>query len=68
MAGGLGLLVEVYQAGHMLLAVPLTEWGTIAISVAATLLRVAIALTIALAWTVPLGVAIGINRRAATWL
>jgi NitT/TauT family transport system permease protein len=67
-AGGLVLLYGVYQAGQMLLAVPLAEWGTIAISVAATLLRVAVALAIALAWTVPLGVAIGTNRRAATWL
>jgi NitT/TauT family transport system permease protein len=68
MAGGLGLLVGIYQAGQMLLAVPLAEWGTIAVGVAATLLRVAVALTIALAWTVPLGVVIGTNRRAATWL
>jgi NitT/TauT family transport system permease protein len=67
-AGGLALLVGVYQAGQMLLAVPLAEWGTIAISVAATLLRVAVALAIALAWTIPLGVVIGTNRRAATWL
>jgi NitT/TauT family transport system permease protein len=67
-AGGLALLYGVYQAGQMLLAVPLTEWGTIAIGVAATLLRVAVALAIALAWTVPLGVVIGTNRRAATWL
>jgi NitT/TauT family transport system permease protein len=68
MAGGLGLLYGVYQAGQMLLAVPLAEWGAIAVGVAATLLRVAIALTITLAWTVPLGVVIGTNRRAATWL
>jgi len=67
-AGGLGLLYGVYQAGQMLLTVPLTEWGAIAVSVAATLLRVAAALAIALAWTVPLGVIIGTNRRAATWL
>jgi NitT/TauT family transport system permease protein len=67
-ASGLGLVYGVYQAGQMLLAVPPAQWGVIGIGVAATLLRVAIALAIALAWTVPLGVIIGTNRRAATWL
>ncbi len=43
-------------------------WLLIGLGAGATLLRVLVALTIALAWTVPLGVAIGTNRRLATWL
>jgi NitT/TauT family transport system permease protein len=66
--GGLALLYGAIQAGKLLLAVPLVQWGTIALGVGATLLRVFAALVIALAWTVPLGVAIGTNRRVAAWL
>jgi len=51
----------------MLVGVPGREWGQIAIGTAATLLRVMSALAIALAWTVPLGVAIGFNPRLARW-
>ncbi len=67
-AGGLGLLYGASLAGQMLLAVPLAQWGTIGIGLIATLLRVLFALMIALAWTVPLGVAIGSNPRLAAWL
>jgi len=66
--GGLALLYGAIQAGKLLLALPLVQWGTIAMGVGATLLRVFAALVIALAWTVPLGVAIGTNRRLASWL
>ncbi len=67
-AGGLGLAYGALRAGQMLLRVPPAQWGEIGLGVAATLLRVLAALTIALAWTVPLGVAIGTNRRLAAWL
>ena len=67
-ATGLGLLYGAYRAGLMLLAVPLTQWGSISAGVAATLLRVLAALVIALVWTVPVGVVIGTNARLATWL
>lgn len=69
--GFLGLsiiLYEAYQAMQLLLNVSLTDWGRILVGVLATLLRVLLALLIALAWTIPLGVAIGTNRRLATWL
>lgn len=66
--GGLGLLYSAFQAGQMLLAVPLIQWGAIGIGVMATLLRVLAALVIALVWTVPLGVVIGSNPRLAAWL
>ncbi len=66
--GGLGLFYGAYQAGLMLLTVPSAQWGDIGAGLVATLLRVLAALAIALAWTVPLGVAIGTNPRLATWL
>jgi NitT/TauT family transport system permease protein len=51
----------------MLAALPLSAWGAIAAGSVATMLRVIAALVIALAWTVPAGVAIGMNRRLARW-
>ncbi len=67
-AGSLGLAYGALRAGQMLLGVPPEQWVEIGLGAGATLLRVLVALTIALAWTVPLGVAIGTNRRLATWL
>jgi len=66
--GGLGLLYGAFRAGQMLLLIPLTQWLMIALGLGATFLRVLTALLIALAWTVPLGVAIGTNARLAAWL
>ena len=63
-----GLLYAAYHAGIMLLSVPPAQWTTIGIGLLATLARVAIALVIALAWTVPVGVAIGTNPRLANLL
>ncbi len=62
------LLYGGYRAGLMLLSLPLTQWEQIGLGLMATLLRVVVALLIALAWTVPLGVAIGTNRRLAALL
>ncbi len=66
--GGAGLVYGALRAAQMLWSVPPSQWGEIGLGVAVTLLRVLAALVIALAWTVPLGVAIGTNRRLATWL
>ena len=44
------------------------DWESIGVGLGATTLRVAVALLIALAWTVPVGVAIGTNPRLAHWL
>ena len=63
-----GLLYGSYRAAQMLLQVPLVEWGWIGVGLLATLLRVFAALAIALAWTIPVGVAIGTNERLARWL
>jgi NitT/TauT family transport system permease protein len=62
------LLYEGYQAGQMLLRLPLGQWGSIVTGLVATFIRVFIALLIALAWTIPVGVAIGTNPRLAKWL
>jgi NitT/TauT family transport system permease protein len=49
----------------MLRVLSLGDWSSVAIGTLATLLRVGIALLVALAWTVPVGVAIGSNRKLA---
>jgi NitT/TauT family transport system permease protein len=61
----MGLLFGAYSAGCMLRNLPLLQWGRVVMGVSATLLRVYAALAVAFAWTVPVGVAIGTNRRAA---
>ncbi len=65
---GLGMAYGLYLAGAMLLHVSPQQWGQIGVGVGATFLRVLIALVIALAWTVPVGVAIGTNQRLAAIL
>lgn len=62
------IVYGVVGAVNLLLTLPPDTWGQIAIGAGATLLRVAIAVIIALAWTVPLGVLIGTNARAAKFL
>ena len=57
----IGLVGVVRFLGHISLA----NWGLIFVSAGATLLRTTIALVIAVAWTVPLGVAIGLNPSLA---
>ncbi len=56
------------QAIRLLLTLPLYEYGLILQGVIATFLRVATALAIGLVWTIPVGVLIGSNRRAANFL
>lgn len=63
-----GLLYGAVGTGRMLLEVSLAQWGQIALGLVSTFLRVATALLIALAWTVPVGVAIGTNPRLAAIL
>jgi NitT/TauT family transport system permease protein len=63
--GGGVLLYFTWQAGALLLAVTPAQWGAVAVGVGATFLRVAVALLLALAWTLPVGVAVGSNPRLA---
>lgn len=65
---GATILYGLYKAGVLLASVPLDQWLQIGLALLSTLLRVSLALLIALAWTVPLGVAIGTNRRLAAIL
>ncbi|MFZ2447015.1 MAG: ABC transporter permease subunit [Syntrophobacteraceae bacterium] len=57
-----------YQAVQMLLMVSPSQWWGIMLGIGASFLRVFSALVIALAWTLPLGVAIGTNPRLAALL
>lgn len=66
--GSLALLYAIYLAGDMLFSLPGDYWGEIGAGILATLLRVTAALIIALAWTIPLGVAIGTNPRLSAVL
>ena len=63
------LVVVAVYGGALAIAyissVSLSEWLTILAAAAATFLRVVAALAIALAWTLPVGVAIGTNHRLA---
>jgi NitT/TauT family transport system permease protein len=66
---GLGILAYgTFRVGEMLVTLPGYHWAEIGTGVLTTLLRVGAALIIALAWTVPLGVAIGVNPRLAAVL
>jgi NitT/TauT family transport system permease protein len=61
----------VLAAGYMVYEMTLvkgSEWAGIALGILVTFVRVAVALTISLAWTIPIGVAIGTNRKLADWL
>jgi NitT/TauT family transport system permease protein len=62
---GLLAFYGTYETGAMLRHLPWNSWARIGLGVLATLARVAVALLIALAWTVPVGVAIGTNRKFA---
>lgn len=61
-------LAGTVLGGRLMLQVPLDQWIAIGLGVGATLLRVVAALIIALLWTVPLGVYIGTQPRAAAVL
>ena len=58
----------VLKSAILLADVPLGQWFQIGEGLAATALGVFIFLIIALAWTIPLGVAIGMNPRLSKWL
>jgi NitT/TauT family transport system permease protein len=62
-----GLLDGAFRAVAMLSNVPVAQCVEILRGGSATFLRVVAALALALAWTIPAGVAIGANRRLAQW-
>lgn len=61
----LSLLYGLVLSGQMLFSISFSEWIELGWGVLATSLRVALALLIALAWTIPLGVVIGTKPRWA---
>ena len=65
--GAIGTLivVGVWEGIRFLGQVSLNDWGHFLLGLIATFLRVILALVIALAWTIPVGVAIGTNARLA---
>lgn len=65
---GLVLAYGLVQTGRMLAEIPAAQWSTIVWALFATLVRVMVALALALAWTVPLGVLIGTNPRISAVL
>lgn len=65
---GLVLLYAGWRAALLLSDLSLHQWGEIGLGSLATLLRVAVAVGIALLWTIPVGVLIGTNARAASVL
>lgn len=54
-----------YRAAALLLSLPLSAWLQLGTGLLATFARVSAALFITLLWTIPVGVAIGMNRRLA---
>lgn len=58
-----GVLYGLYSTVILLTGVSLTSWGTLLLAAGATLLRTCMALLIGVAWTVPVGVAIGFSPR-----
>jgi len=59
------ILYGACRAVGLLLTVPAAAWVQVGVGLVATFARVSVALLITLLWTVPLGVAIGMNRRLA---
>ncbi len=69
--GSLLLILSLYgatRAAVLLAQLPGGSWARIGMDTLATFLRVTVALAITLAWTLPVGVAIGTNRRLAEFL
>jgi NitT/TauT family transport system permease protein len=68
LAGAAALGYLALRAVGLLATLPAAEWATVGVGLLATAGRVAIALALAVAWTVPAAVAIGATRqRAAAW-
>ena len=57
-----------FLAFQSLLTISAADWLGLGAALVATFLRVAVAMIIALAWTLPVGVAIGSNATLARWL
>jgi NitT/TauT family transport system permease protein len=69
LAAGAVLIVLVawgaWSAAHVVIGLSWADWRYVMASAGATFLRTSIALLVAAAWTIPVGVAIGMNPRLA---
>lgn len=61
------VLYALWNGGQLLGDLSLGQWGTIVLGVLATLARVLVSLVLSLAWTIPVGVAIGLNPKVSRW-
>lgn len=62
------ILYGIYSVAGSLVLLPITQWAEIGIGLLTTLFHVSVALAIALAWTIPVGVLIGTNKRLAKFV
>lgn len=67
-AGAVLVALGIWQGGRMILSLPPAIAGQLALATGASFLRVFAATTLGLAWTIPVGVAIGMNQRLAAVL
>lgn len=56
-----------WTGGQMIGQVSLSSWLAIVLGILATFFRVVISLVLSLAWTVPVGVSIGLNPKMSRW-
>ncbi len=63
-----GLTYGGVRVALSLVTLPGEQWARIGLGAVATLLRVAVSLIVAAVWTIPVGVLIGTNRKAAAVL
>ncbi len=57
------VLIGLWFMLRLLIQVPLATWGTLIVATLLTWLRTLVALAVGVAWTVPVGVAIGLSPR-----
>jgi NitT/TauT family transport system permease protein len=65
---GGALALGVAWAARFLLSLPASQWIPIFEGAGATMLRVILALLLSALWTIPVGVRMGLNPRAASWI
>jgi NitT/TauT family transport system permease protein len=65
---GGALALGVAWAALFLLSLPASQWIPIFEGAGATMLRVILALLLSALWTIPVGVLVGLNPRAASWI
>jgi NitT/TauT family transport system permease protein len=64
----IAIMFYAFGMGALLLGtISLWQWGQLSLMVVATFLRVIVSLALCLIWTVPIGVAIGMNPKIARW-